>query len=144
MVACMIKIPRFHHLGLSCSLVYLIRGDSRHNLIKGSLSAAMSCAIQRDLVDLRWCSSKKTTLSPSQLTENFMSYQVHAIIHNWRSIIIGDTGYNRRHNIIVSFGDKPLSSKDSDRNCIICGIYWRKHASRWHIPHPYWQEIVWE
>ncbi|KAL0923352.1 hypothetical protein M5K25_007406 [Dendrobium thyrsiflorum] len=47
-----IKIPWFRRPGLSCSLVYLVRGGSRPNLTEGTLSAAMGCFVQEYLVDL--------------------------------------------------------------------------------------------
>ncbi|KAL0904257.1 hypothetical protein M5K25_026342 [Dendrobium thyrsiflorum] len=47
-----IKIPWFHRPGPSWSLVYLVRGGSRPNLIEESLSAAMGWVIQGYLVDL--------------------------------------------------------------------------------------------
>ncbi|KAL0920065.1 hypothetical protein M5K25_009172 [Dendrobium thyrsiflorum] len=49
-----IKIPWFRRPGLSCSLVYLVRGGSRPNLTEGTLSAAMGCFVQEYLVDLGW------------------------------------------------------------------------------------------
>ena len=49
-----IKIPWFRHPGLSWSLVYLVSGGSRPNLTEGSLSAAMGCVLQGDLIDLGW------------------------------------------------------------------------------------------
>ncbi|KAL0905305.1 hypothetical protein M5K25_023714 [Dendrobium thyrsiflorum] len=47
-----IKIPWFRHPRSSWSLVYLVRGGSRPNLIEGSLSATMGCFVQGYLVDL--------------------------------------------------------------------------------------------
>ncbi|KAL0907241.1 hypothetical protein M5K25_025798 [Dendrobium thyrsiflorum] len=47
-----IKIPWFHSLGPLWSLVYLVRGGSRPNQTKGSLSAAMGCVVQGYLVNL--------------------------------------------------------------------------------------------
>ncbi|KAL0903238.1 hypothetical protein M5K25_027598 [Dendrobium thyrsiflorum] len=49
-----IKIPWFRRPGLSCSLVYLVRGGSRPNLTEGTLSTAMGCFVQEYLVDLGW------------------------------------------------------------------------------------------
>ncbi|PKU67686.1 hypothetical protein MA16_Dca023238 [Dendrobium catenatum] len=49
-----IKIPWFRRPGSSWSLVYLVRGGIRPNLTEGSLSAAMGCFVQGDLVDLRF------------------------------------------------------------------------------------------
>ncbi|KAL0925438.1 hypothetical protein M5K25_003767 [Dendrobium thyrsiflorum] len=49
-----IKIPWFRRPGSSWSLVYLVRGGSRPNLIEGSLSAAVGCVVQGYLIDLGW------------------------------------------------------------------------------------------
>ncbi|KAI0524319.1 hypothetical protein KFK09_003685 [Dendrobium nobile] len=45
--------------GPSWSLVYLVRGGSRPNLTEGSLSAAMGCFVQGDLVNLGFDANKE-------------------------------------------------------------------------------------
>ena len=47
-----IKILWFRHPELSWSLVYLVSEGSRPNLTEGSLSAAVGCVVQGDLVNL--------------------------------------------------------------------------------------------
>ncbi|KAL0915608.1 hypothetical protein M5K25_016037 [Dendrobium thyrsiflorum] len=47
-----IKIPWFRRPGLSCSLVYLVKGGSQPNLTEGTLSTSMGCFVQEYLVDL--------------------------------------------------------------------------------------------
>ena len=54
MMTCPIKISWFYHPGQSRSLVHLVRGGGQPNLTEGSLSAAMSCVVQENLVDLGW------------------------------------------------------------------------------------------
>ncbi|KAL0903138.1 hypothetical protein M5K25_027492 [Dendrobium thyrsiflorum] len=83
-----IKIPWFLLPRPSWSLIYLVRGGSRPNLIEGSLLAAMGCFIQGYLVDL-----------------------------GGRFSAIGEhTGADHNHNLVVSFGDKPPGSKGPDYN----------------------------
>ncbi|KAL0915661.1 hypothetical protein M5K25_016094 [Dendrobium thyrsiflorum] len=82
-----IKILWFHHLGPSWSMVYLVRGDSRPNLTEGSLSAAMGCVVQGNLVDLE------------------------------KMFVIGEhTGAGHNRNLVVLFGSKPSDSEGPSHN----------------------------
>ncbi|PKU65289.1 hypothetical protein MA16_Dca026168 [Dendrobium catenatum] len=109
-----IKIQWFRRPGPSWSLVYLVRGGSRPNLTEESLSAAMGCFVQGDLVDLG-IDANKDRISFGHNRYFVVPFSGKTTRFRGPRVVV--TVYP-----MVSFGGRP--------------------PVRGHVPHPYWQEIV--